>query len=88
MTQVTTIGRSTVEAWPIDTPERILKAMAGKDGSTVSQLATNTGINVSIVREWVTDKVKQGLLLFNPGDETYCSLCQWPAVVTTATKAS
>lgn len=88
MTQATTISRSATNAWPIDTPDRILRAMAGSEGSTVNDLADKAEIAVSIVSEWLSAKVKQGLLLFNASNGTYCSLCQWPANASSAQRAS
>ena len=77
MTTATAINeQAVVNAWPIDTPDRILRAMAGRHGSTVHQLAHRTGIAVSIVRDWLGDRVKQGLLIFNSGNDTYKSQCE------------
>lgn len=86
MTQATqTINH--VAAWPIDTPDRILRAMAGNEGSCVREIAQRSGIAAEIVHEWLTGKVKLGLLIFNSEEGTYCSLCRWPAVARATVKA-
>ena len=88
MTQAIATEYTTTNAWPIDTQDRILAAMAGSEGTRAIQVAMKTGLALSIVVEWLTDKVKQGLLIYDDYDATYCSLCAWPASVANIGMAS
>lgn len=81
MTPSTTAVTGEIAAWPIDTPHRILRAMAGSRGLHAEELANLSGVDLEIVVEWLTEKVSERLLIFEPLDGTYRSLCQWPARV-------
>ncbi len=87
MTHTATISKTAATAWPIDTPDRVLGAMAGSEGSCIREIAQKSGVAAEIVHEWLTNKVKQGLLLFNESEGTYRSLCHISAVAQVTPRA-
>ena len=87
MVTTSAIATPVASAWPINTPERILSALAGRDGATAEEISNESNIALSIVIEWLSEKARQGLLLFNPFKNTYSSLCAWPSVATATQRA-
>lgn len=88
MTQAIATEITTTNAWPIDTSDRILTAMAGSEGTRVIQVAIKTRLSLSIVVEWLTDRVKQGLLIYDDYNATYRPVGTRPATVANMAKAS
>lgn len=80
MKQATTVNEIHTNAWPIDTPDRILDALTKHEGATAQEVSDTSGIPLPIVIDWLSKKVSQGLLRFDASNGLYFTFCSFPGI--------